>query len=117
MYQDFEGFPRAMYSESSVSDALWDWLALDEDDRELLAVYQDHVDADGDIEEARDAFMGKHSSPEDWAANFLEDTGALSEVPEGLRNYIDFAAYARDAGYDGMSFVRHDGEVWVFNPQ
>lgn len=33
MFQDFEGFPKSMYSESSIPYALWDWLELDEDDR------------------------------------------------------------------------------------
>jgi hypothetical protein len=32
---------------------------LDESDRELLAVYQGHVDGDADIERARDAFLGE----------------------------------------------------------
>ena len=41
MFQDFEGFPREFYCESSVPDALFDWLALSEDDRELLARYAD----------------------------------------------------------------------------
>lgn len=116
MFQDFEGFPRSMYSESSVSDDLWEWLKLDESDQELLAVYQDHIDQSGDIETARDSFLGKYTSAEDWAAEYLEETGMLSEVPESLRNYIDFEAYARDAGYNGMSFIRHDGDVWVFQP-
>jgi antirestriction protein len=116
MFQDYEGFPESFYSESSINDNLWDWLELDEDDRELLAVYAKHVDADGDIDAARDAFAGKADSPEDWAAEFLEETGTLSEVPESLRNYIDFEAYARDAGFNGMVFARHEGDVWVFNP-
>src|SRR5262245_44659676 len=59
MYQDFEGFPRSYYSESSVSDDLGDWIALDEDDREMLAVYRDNVRDDADIDEARDRFAGK----------------------------------------------------------
>lgn len=36
MFQDFEGFPRAFYSESNVPAELFAWLELDEDDRELL---------------------------------------------------------------------------------
>jgi antirestriction protein len=115
MFQDYENFPRSFYSESSVSDSLWDWLELDEDDRELLAVYQDHVNQDADIEEARENFAGKFDSESDWAANFLEDTGGLEGVPEHLRNYIDYEAYARDARLGGdMVFVRHDGDVWAF---
>lgn len=115
MFQDFEGFPRSLYSESSVSDALWDWLALDEDDRELLAVYQDNVDGDADIEKARENYAGKYDSEKDWAENFLEDSGMLQEIPENLRYYFDYEAYARDARMGGdVTFVRHDGDVWVF---
>lgn len=116
MFQDFEGFPRSMYSESSISDDLFAWLELDEDDRELLAVYQDNVDGDGTIDKAHEAFSGKYDSEEDWAIQFLDDTGGLEGVPEHLKNYIDYEAYARDARIGGdIVFVRHDGEVWVFN--
>lgn len=115
MFQDFEGFPRAFYGESWINPALWDWLALDENDREILAVYQEHIDSEADIDDARERFAGKYDSPEDWAAEFLDDTGALAEVPENLRSYIDFEAYARDARLGGdVVFARHDGDIWVF---
>jgi len=116
MFQDHEGIPEGMISESSIEDALWEWLALDDDDRELLAVYRSDVDQAGTIAQARDAFMGTFDTEEGWAESFLEDTGLLKEVPESLRDYIDYEKYVRDAGYNGMSFVRHDGKVWVFNP-
>ena len=48
MFQDFEGFPRHYYNESSLDKDLWDWLALDEDDRELLEVYIDEVKSSRD---------------------------------------------------------------------
>lgn len=118
MFQDFEGFPRDFYSESSAPpDALWAWLDLDEDDRELLAVYQEHVDSDADIDRARDAFMGKgYLNEADWAAEWLEDTGGLEGVPKHLENYIDFEAYARDARMGGdVVFAWHGGDLWVFN--
>jgi antirestriction protein len=115
MFQDFEGFPKAFYSESSVSNELWQWLELDEDDRELLAVYQDNVNQNADIDEARENFAGKFDSESDWAANFLEDTGGLEGVPEHLRSYIDYEAYARDARLGGdMVFVRQAWEMWAF---
>jgi antirestriction protein len=117
MFQDYEGFPAAFYGESCIADELWDWLDLDTDDRELLAVYTSEIDSDGTIETARDSFMGKYDSPEDWAAEYLEETGSLSSVPEHLRNYIDFAAYARDCGYNGdVTFVdRGYHDTWVFS--
>lgn len=118
MFQDFEGFPRAFYSESSIKPELWDWLDLADSDRELLAAYQDGVDSDGDIEAAREAFMGTADSAEDFAAQWLEETGALESIPENLRNYFDYKAYARDMGFDGVVFYRHDnGTLYVFSPR
>jgi len=116
MYQDYEGFPETYYSESSVPDELWAWLALDDDDRELLQVYLEHVNQEGAIDAAREAFAGKgYRTEADWAAEWLEETGGLSGVPEHLQNYIDFEAYARDARLGGdVVFVRHDGDLWVF---
>lgn len=116
MYQDYEGFPASFYGESHIKPELWDWLELDEDDRELLAVYQDNVDGDADIDRAREAFQGKFDSEEGWASDYWESTGMLSEIPEHAKNYINFDQYAKDARYGGdMTFVRHDGEVWAFN--
>lgn len=115
MFQDFEGFPRSYYSESSIDANLWDWLELEEDDRALLEVYQNAVDSDADIDRAREAFCGKYDTEADWAEQWLEDTGGLQGVPDHLRNYIDFESYARDARLGGdMVFERHDGELWVF---
>jgi antirestriction protein len=117
MFQDFEGFPRSFYSESSVSDELFAYLELDEDDRKLLDVYREGVRDDGTIEQARDAFMGSgYSNESDWAAQWLEETGGLEGVPKHLENYIDFESYARDARLGGdVVFVRVDGDLWVFS--
>ena len=115
MFQDYEGFPEAFYSESEIDEELWAWLDLDDDDRELLAAYQHGVDQDGTIEQAQDAFAGKADTEADWAAEWLEETGGLEGVPEHLQNYIDYEAYARDASMSGeISFVRYEGELWVF---
>lgn len=116
MFQDYEGFPKSFYSESNVPEALWAWLELDEDDRELLEVYQEGVDSGGDIDRARDAFMGKADTEADWAHRWLDDSGQLAELPEWAQNYFDFEAYARDARLGGdVVFVRHDGDLWVFS--
>lgn len=116
MFQDYEGFPRSFYNEGCVSDDLFAWLELDEDDRELLAVYCDNVDSAGDIDAAREAFAGKANTKADWAAEWLEETGGLDGVPKHLANYIDFEAFARDAELGGdVTFVRHDGDLWVFH--
>jgi antirestriction protein len=115
MFQDWENIPTGMISEPSIEAELWDWLAMNDDDKELLAVYRKHVDQTGTLEQARDAFMGTFENKEDWAESYLDDTGLIKEVPESLRGYIDYERYARDAGFNGMSFARHDGKVWVFS--
>jgi len=114
IFQDFEGFPREFYGERYLDPKVWDWLELTEDEQELLAVYLEHVNQDGTIDEARDAYAGKYDSEEDWASGYLEDTGSLASVPENLRYYIDLAAYAQDAGIDSVHFAHHNGDVWVF---
>jgi antirestriction protein len=116
MFQDYQNFPKTFYGESYIDPAVWEWLDLDDDDRELLAVYQDHVDQDGDIEDAREAYMGKADTEADWAYQWLDDSGQLAELPEWARNYFDFDAYARDARTGGdVVFARVGGDLWVFN--
>lgn len=117
MFQDFEGFPKSYYSESSIPEELWDWLDLDDSDREMVEAYREGVEADADIDHIRDQFAGRgYDTEADWAAEWLEDTGGLEGVPDHLRNYIDYEAYARDARLGGdMVFVRHAGELFVFH--
>jgi antirestriction protein len=115
MFQDWEGIPENMITESSLSDEFWDWLVLEEDDKELLSVYRADVDSNGDIDEARNSFSGKYASPEEWAESYADDTGMLSQVPADLRYYFDFKAWANDARLGGdVVFVDHGRETWVF---
>lgn len=46
---------------------------------------------------------------EDLARYFIEETGALGEIPASLHNYIDYAAYGRDLEYDGNFVVTNHG--------
>ncbi len=115
MFQDFEGFPRSYYSESSIEAELWDWLALDDDEREIVEAYREDVNQDASIEEAREAYCGIYEDEAEWAEQFLEDTGDLNEIPERLRPYFDFEAYAYDADLNGdVHFVPRGGSVLVF---
>jgi antirestriction protein len=110
MFQDFEGFPRQYYSESSLSDELWDWLDLDEDDRELLAVYSDELGDDkATIEQARDAFWGKFDSKKDWAMSFLEDSELSAEQAANYLTLTDTDARVR-ANEDAYTQVENMGD-------
>ena len=39
----------------------------------------------------------------EFAYQYIEDTGMLSDVPELLQRYFDYEAYARDLFLDGYS--------------
>lgn len=115
MFQDREDVPEGMVSESHVDESVWEWLDLDESDRELLAVYRSEMQSDGDIDDARESFAGKYDSEAEWATQCWDDSGMLAEIPAHAQNYIDYESYARDARLGGdMCFVRHNGDVWAF---
>ena len=74
----------------------------------------------GGVDEAHemldDQYQGAFKNLEAWAEEYLEDTGALTPLPENLRNYFDYEAFARDAelGGDITAIETSDGQVHVF---
>lgn len=77
-------------------------------DVDALEAFMDYEGLD-DLEEAleafQDAYAGTYSSIEAWAEEFLDDTGTLEGIPENLRMYFDYEAWARDA--------RLNGDIWI----
>ena len=60
-------------------------------------------------------WQGTFDSEQDFAERLLEDAGSLSGIPDSARNYFNYEAYARDLSLSGdYSFIRHDGETYVF---
>lgn len=114
MFQDHEGIPNGMISESHIDDDLWDWLDLDDDEKMIISVYRENIDRDASFDRCRDAYIGLYDSEEDWAYEYLESE--LQSVPENLRNYIDFESYAHDAVRNGdVTFILRNGEFLVFH--
>jgi antirestriction protein len=74
----------------------------------------------GTVDEARemldDQYQGAFDSIEAWAEQYIDDAGALKDMPENLRGYFDYEAFARDAelGGDIVTFETSDGQVHVF---
>ena len=73
-------------------------------------------DLDSSIEfrSAQDHFLGCADSVEDWAWEYLEETGQFSGVPEFFKTYFDLDAYVRDLKIE-MNIIEHNGKTWVFN--
>jgi antirestriction protein len=108
MFQDWEDIPGELISES----------CIDEEVFVLEKMYQqygkDAVQAfialfdrwnKGNFE---DRYLGYHDSVQDFAEEWLDDTGALNEIPEKFRPYIDFERYGRDMILGG-DILEHEG--------
>jgi antirestriction protein len=120
-YHDYENFGGISIGEYESVETLSKLVELLEDkDAGAVAGALDHVGGLQYLDEAEDVlenqYAGEYSSLEDWAWDFLEDSGQLSEVPESLKNYIDVEKWARDAELGGDVFSHEDqsGQVHVF---
>jgi antirestriction protein len=111
MFQDFEGFPRAWYCESSAPpEILWEWLELDENEREAFGAYADHVGGDTDIDSFRDAYCGQWDSGAAYAESLAEECG---DIPKDLPNWIVIdweASWNSNLSYD---FFEEDGSEGI----
>ena len=61
-------------------------------------------------------FCGCYGSIEDYAEQYLSDTGQLDKLDESLRRYFDYEYYGRDLETDG-DIVTHrlDGDLYIFH--
>ena len=86
---------------------------LDDYDREVVNAF---IENGSDIEEALDGLrdgdymvFSNCSDMTDVAYQYIEETGLLNDIPEGLRNYFDYEAYGRDMSFEG-TFIFTDNE-------
>lgn len=114
MFQDWEDIPDQYISESHLSPDVWEWLEMSDDDKELLAAYQDGISSDGTLKQAQDAFMGRASSEIEFAQQYAEDCGLIDPDARWPNTCIDWDQAARELGYD-ISFIQYEGETWAFS--
>jgi len=77
-----------------------------------LAWLDNGLDADSDA--FVEAFRGEYDSLEDYAEELIEDCGSLNSMPENLRCYFDYDAYARDLEVSGDVWTASAGGRSVF---
>ena len=108
MFQDFEYFPEEFYSECSISDNLWEWIALEDDQKEILDAYFKCFG--GDFKEAmakfEDKYFGHYESFRDFVVEHFEEN---TDIPPQLEFYIDYDAVERN--YD-LDFIFQNGRVF-----
>ena len=120
MFQDYEGFPDEYYNESSINPEVWDWLELDDSERDLVDSYlrgfgRCHGDSPKDVlRRAQDADHGVHDSFEDYVDEYIDDVGLLDDIPKHLQKYFNGKAYANDMRHS-YTIVEVEGGVRVFS--
>lgn len=112
MLQDFEGFPRSFYSESGLDPKVWEWLSLDERQREIVAAYAEALGShDFDLSDALDRFVGEYDSGADYAQQLAEDMGA--EIPSWMT--VDWEATWENTLRHDFTSTHKDGSLWIFS--
>lgn len=86
-------------------------------DWDTFLAFCDHISEDpseDQITKYQDAFAGQSHSLPDWCEEFLDETGQLESIPDNLRYYFNFHAYARDLEVNDVFTVEHQHDVLVF---
>jgi len=61
MFQDFEGFPRAFYSESALSSSLWEWIDCNDAEQAIWEAFTEcfgYSFEETTLSQALDAYVG-----------------------------------------------------------
>ncbi len=120
---DFEGFSRYLPSESEDLELVCAIGAAIVEQGRVFTAYLEHVGLPMNAEQLpalvagfTESYQGAYNSLEDWAEEYLEDTGLLQQVPESLRGYIDVESWAEDAEVNGDIFsVEFEDQTHVFS--
>ena len=118
MFQDWENLPSGMVGECFINAEVWDWIALDSSERELLAVYQENIDSSADIETAQYKFVGTYDSEAEFAEEWTHLTSGepdFDSLETRLGIVIDWEATWNCNLRHSYSCVYHNGECWFFH--
>jgi len=111
---DYEGFGPIKIDENEDLDDLAELGAAIEEHGEAYAAYADNVGVEHATEEGfQDAYCGEYDSERAYAEELFDECYA-HEIPETLRCYIDYEAFARDLFMGDYFSVEADSGVYVF---
>lgn len=77
-----------------------------EEHGEAYAEYLEYFGRDcGTVKDFKGRYLGEWDSEEDYAQNYVDDSGLLAGVDETIQRYFDYEAYTRDLFMDGYVFL------------
>lgn len=111
MFPDYEGFPKALYSESDCSE-VWEYIEF----CQSSDLEQDVIDAgitlDIPLDKIEEAYYGQYDNAERFAEQLAEDIGAIKEECAWPYTCIDWEQAARELMQD---FNEEDGYYFSNN--
>lgn len=105
MFQDWEYIPDGFIGESWISEKVWDFMELDDDDAEKVAHYinacsidiEDYDDMSDLVREANEAYVGYYDDAEDYGQQCFDEFIAPF-IDAHLRNTIEYHFNMREYG-------------------
>jgi len=103
MFQDYEGIPEELIGESWLDDDLWEYLELDDDEKEQLEAFMSlgsYNKFSEYLEQYREKYLGElggYGSEDAKLGHWVAENGYL-EIPDDLSGYIDYEIVGRDFG-------------------
>ncbi len=85
---------------------------LGEDWAEIWASFEDAFGEGNEPQNCIDAYRGQYDSEVACAQDFVDDCGYLDQIPENLRFYFDYEAFARDLFINDMTFGDKGHVFW-----
>ena len=108
MFQDFEGFPRSLYSECDAGP-VYDWLEVVNASHLSAEVFEAAAALDIPANEVEESYQGEYSSDEEFAQELAEELGAIDHDATWPMNCIDWKKAARELMYD---YVEEEGHYF-----
>lgn len=114
---DYEGFGAVKLSESTAFDDVAELAHAIEEHGEAFGVFYNNQpdDVAAVVERFEHSYRGTFRTVEEYAEEYIDSTGMLSDVPEHIARYFDVESFARDLELGGDIWTAEGGEgVLIF---
>ena len=112
MFQDYEGFPDDFYCECDARPVFEYKEALNHSGMDKAA-FDAGIACGLNLDQIEDCYCGEYDSPEDYAETLCEDCGDLANVPDMVRDCIDWSLLWQK--YLRFDYTYHEGYVFRDN--
>lgn len=108
--QDVDGLPDGITLSGDTFEALKEYAALSDDEREIMLAYYEVTDA-FDFEETQEAYAGYYRSGAEFAQELCEEVGYIpKDLPAWIASHIDWqAVWDAELHYD---YFEQDGHYF-----